>query len=66
MPQKFRIPVGQINCFPHPQWTSIRVACTIVRTDTGPSENFEVNVGLHQMSVLLLSCCESTFYILCT
>ena len=27
-------------------------ACTIVRADTGLSESFEVNVGLHQGSVL--------------
>ena len=27
-------------------------ACTIVRTDAGLSENFEVKVGLHQGSVL--------------
>ena len=26
--------------------------CTVVRTDTGPSEQFEVKVGLHQGSVL--------------
>ena len=30
----------------------MRVACTIVRTDTGPSESFKLNVGLHQRSVL--------------
>ena len=28
------------------------MACTVVRTDAGPSEIFEVNVGLHQGSVL--------------
>ena len=27
-------------------------ACTVVRTDTGLSDNFEVKVGLHQGSVL--------------
>ena len=27
-------------------------ACTVVRTDAGLSECFEVNVGLHQGSVL--------------
>ena len=27
-------------------------ACTVVRTDAGLSESFEVKVGLHQMSVL--------------
>ena len=27
-------------------------ACTVVRTDAGPSESFEVKVGLHQGSVL--------------
>ena len=27
-------------------------ACTVVRTDAGLSESFEVNVGLHQGSVL--------------
>ena len=27
-------------------------ACTVVRTDAGQSENFEVKVGLHQGSVL--------------
>ena len=27
-------------------------ACTLVRTDAGLSESFEVNVGLHQDSVL--------------
>ena len=30
-------------------------ACIVVRTDTGPIESFEVNVGLHQRSVLLLA-----------
>ena len=39
----------------------MRVACTVVRTDTVPSESVEVNVGLHQSSVLLLSCFESPF-----
>ena len=33
----------------------MRVACIVVRTDTGPNESFKVNVGLHQMSVLLFS-----------
>ena len=27
-------------------------ACTVVKTDAGLSESFEVNVGLHQGSVL--------------
>ena len=27
-------------------------ACTVVRTDTGLSESFEVKIGLHQGSVL--------------
>ena len=39
-------------CYPLPQLTSIRVACTVIRTDTAPNESFDVNVGLHQMSVL--------------
>ena len=30
--------------------------CTVVRTDVELSESFEVNVGLHQGSVLSLSC----------
>ena len=29
-------------------------ACTVVRTDAGLSESFEVKVGLHQGSVLSL------------
>ena len=43
-------------------------ACTIVRTDAGLSESFEVKVGLHQGSVLspllfaavmeVVSCCH--------
>ena len=36
----------------------MRVACTVVRADTVPSENVEVSDGLHQMSVFLFLCCE--------
>ena len=35
---------------PPPQQTFTRVACTVVITDTGPGENFEVNVGFHKGS----------------
>ena len=28
------------------------MACTVVITDTGPSKSFNVNIGLHQRSVL--------------
>ena len=31
----------------------MRVDCTVVRTDNGPIESFEVNVGFHQGSELL-------------
>ena len=30
------------------QRTFMRVACTVVRTDTGPSANFEMNYDFHQ------------------
>ena len=30
--------------------------CTVVRTDAGLSESFEVKVGLHQGSVLSICC----------
>ena len=32
----------------------MRVTCTVVKTDTVPSESVEVNVDLQQSSVLLL------------
>ena len=32
--------------------TLYTAACTVVRTDAGPSESFQVKVGLHQGSVL--------------
>ena len=38
---------------PPSQWTFMRVACTVVRTDTGPSESFEVNVGFHCVDMLM-------------
>ena len=31
---------------------SMRVACTVVRTDTGSRESFHENVGVHQRYVL--------------
>ena len=37
---------------PHSYGTLYTDACTIVRTDAGLSESFEVKVGLHQGSVL--------------
>ena len=33
--------------------TFLRVAGTVVRTDTEPNEIFEVNVGFHQGSVVM-------------
>ena len=31
-------------------------ACTVVRTDAGLSESFEVKVGLHQESTVVCCC----------